>query len=96
MCCSGGVLGRVCTAPPPRHSALPPLQEDGLLCTVLGSIEAVSPQEGGRSTCRYINKHWRFAFDINANSKLLEHKWGSTSITYVPVCPPPPRPLSGT
>lgn len=58
-------------------------QEDGVICAMLRSITPC--KAGAKSTCRYTNAHSRFSFDINPNSKLLEHKWGSTCVTYVPL-----------
>uniref|UniRef100_A0A7S1NN21 Uncharacterized protein n=1 Tax=Eutreptiella gymnastica TaxID=73025 RepID=A0A7S1NN21_9EUGL len=57
-------------------------QDDGVITSVLQSIETDSAK---RSNCRYINTHSRFAFDLATSSKVLEHKWGTTSVTYVPV-----------
>ncbi len=49
-------------------------------------LHSVAPAKGlTRSQCRYTNAHGRFSFETIAGSKLLEHKWGSTSVTYIPV-----------
>eukprot|EP00667_Euglena_gracilis_P003300 EG_transcript_3308 len=58
-------------------------QEDAVVCGVLRGIK---PCKGlPRSHCRYFNAQHRVSFELNATSRLQEHKWGSTCVTYIPV-----------
>eukprot|EP00993_Chasmostoma_nieuportense_P000049 NODE_1045_length_1689_cov_55.343150_g981_i0.p1 GENE.NODE_1045_length_1689_cov_55.343150_g981_i0~~NODE_1045_length_1689_cov_55.343150_g981_i0.p1 ORF type:complete len:409 (+),score=134.52 NODE_1045_length_1689_cov_55.343150_g981_i0:421-1647(+) len=52
------------------------------LCRILQSIHSSSVST---NTIRYINMHGGFAFSLVPHGRLLEHKWGATSLTYTPI-----------
>eukprot|EP01004_Peranema_trichophorum_P004580 NODE_3494_length_1342_cov_47.928630_g3052_i0.p1 GENE.NODE_3494_length_1342_cov_47.928630_g3052_i0~~NODE_3494_length_1342_cov_47.928630_g3052_i0.p1 ORF type:complete len:374 (+),score=74.76 NODE_3494_length_1342_cov_47.928630_g3052_i0:42-1124(+) len=48
-------------------------------------LKSITPQEVETSKVRYYNNHFRFSFQISQNSRLLEHKFGGTALSYCPV-----------
>jgi len=58
-------------------------QAEDVVTAVLDSVKPV--RHAAPTECRYENSHHRFSFAMGPLSKLLEHKWGSTCITYLPV-----------
>lgn len=48
-------------------------------------LNSVKPSDVSRSETRYINTEARFSFELSSTGRVIEHKWGDTTLTYAPV-----------
>eukprot|EP00906_Rhabdomonas_costata_P034897 RCo049071 len=48
-------------------------------------LNSIKPSEVSRSEIRYVNSEAQFSFELTPTGRVIEHKWGDTTMTYAPV-----------